>query len=118
MDILSFIGQIIRDLLIFVGACFALLVILLIVVSRLSPQNPLRQLLGELCRHVAVTLAAGLVAIPIEPIPGVDVAYDTLVPLALLYYWIKFIWRAIGPLKHLLGHRALPPPTTRELPPP
>jgi hypothetical protein len=114
MDILSFIGQIIRDLLIFAGACFALLVILLIVVSRLSPQNPLRQLLNEVCRHVAVTLVAGLVAIPIEPIPGVDVAYDTLVPLALLIYWIRFIWRVVG----MLGQRALPPPPTRELPPP
>ena len=114
MDILSFIGQIIRDLLIFAGACSALLVILLIVVSRLSPQNPLRQLLNEVCRHVAVTLVAGLVAIPIEPIPGVDVAYDTLVPLALLIYWIRFIWRVVG----MLGHRALPPPPTRELPPP
>jgi hypothetical protein len=39
------------------------------------------------------------------------------VPLALLYFWIKFIWRAIGPLKQLMGHRALPPPTTRDLPP-
>src|ERR1700722_52506 len=112
MDILSFIGQIIRDLLIFAVAGSALLVILLIAVSRLSPQNPLRQLLNELCRHVAVTLAAGLVAIPIEPIPGVDIAYDTLVPLVLLYFWIKFIWRAIG----FFGHRALPPPAPRELP--
>ena len=34
--------------------------------------NPLRQLLGELCRHLAFTLAAGAVAIPIEPIPGLD----------------------------------------------
>jgi hypothetical protein len=113
VDILGLIGQIVRDLFIFVGVCFTLLIVLLIVVSRLSPQNPLRQLLSELCRHLAVTLAAGLVAIPIEPIPGVDVAYDTLVPLALLYFWIKFIWRAVG----ILGHRALPPPTTRELPP-
>ena len=112
MDILSLVGQIVRDLLIFVGALFVFLVVLVIVISRLSPQNPLRQLLNELCRHVAVTLAAGLVAIPIEPIPGVDIAYDTLVPLVLLYFWIKFIWRAIG----FFGSRALPPPTTRELP--
>lgn len=112
MDILSLIGQIVRDLLIFVGFCFTLLIVLLVVVSRLSPQNPLRLLLKEMCQHVAVTLAAGLVAIPIEPIAGVDVAYDTVVPLALLYFWGKFIWRAIG----FFGHRALPPPSTRELP--
>jgi hypothetical protein len=107
VDILNLVGQIVRDLLIFVGACFALLVVLLIVVARMPRENPLRQLLGELCRHVAVTLAAGAVAIPIEPIPGLDVAYDTLVPIALLYFWIKFAWRVVG----IVGHRALPPPS-------
>ena len=108
MDILNLVGQIVRDLLIFVGACFALLVVLLIVVSRMPRENPLRQLLGELCRHVAVTLAAGMVAIPIEPIPGLDVAYDLLVPVALVYFWIKFGWRVVG----FVGQRALPPPAT------
>jgi hypothetical protein len=107
VDILNLVGQIVRDLLIFVGACFALLVVLLIVVARMPRENPLRQLLAELCRHVAVTLAAGAVAIPIEPIPGLDVAYDTLVPIALLYFWIKFAWRVVG----IVGHRALPPPS-------
>ena len=38
MDILNLVGQIVRDLLIFVGACFALLVVLLIVVARLAMQ--------------------------------------------------------------------------------
>lgn len=115
MDVLNLIGQIVRDLFIFVGACFALLIVLLIVVAKMPRDNPLRQLLGELCRHVAVTLAAGAVAIPIEPIPGLDVAYDTLVPIALLYYWIKFAWRVIG----LFSHRALPAPasTARDVTP-
>ena len=114
MDILNLVAQIVRDLLIFVGACLAILVVLLIVVARMPRENPLRQLLSELCRHLAVTLAAGAVAIPIEPIPGLDVAYDTVVPIALLYFWIKFAWRVIG----ILGHRALPAPapaTTRDL---
>jgi hypothetical protein len=108
VDILNLIGQIVRDLLIFVGACLAILVVLLIVVARMPRENPLRQLLSELCRHVAVTLAAGAVAIPIEPIPGLDVAYDTLVPVVLLYFWIKFAWRVVS----TLGQRALPPPAT------
>ena len=38
VDILNLVGQIVRDLLIFVGACFALLVVLLIVVARLAMQ--------------------------------------------------------------------------------
>ena len=100
MDILSFLEQIVRDLLIFVGACLALLIVLLIVVAWLPRDNPLRQLLGELCRHLAVTVVAGAVAIPIEPIPGLDVAYDTVVPLALLYYWGRFAWRVFAILSH------------------
>ena len=112
MDILNLVAQIVRDLLIFVGGCLAILVVVLIVIARMPRDNPLRQLLSELCRHLAVTLAAGAVAIPIEPIPGLDVAYDTVVPIALLYFWIKFAWRVIG----ILGHRALPAPaTTRDL---
>jgi uncharacterized protein YggT (Ycf19 family) len=111
MDILNFVEQIVRDLLIFIGVCFVLLVILLIMVARLPRDNPLRQLLGELCRHLAVTLAAGAVAIPIEPIPGLDVAYDTVVPLALLYYWIKFAVRVFG----ILNHRNLPASPARDL---
>jgi hypothetical protein len=111
MDILSFLEQIVRDLLIFVGVCVALLVIFLIVVARMPKENPLRQLLGELCRHLAVTLAAGAVAIPIEPVPGLDVAYDTVVPLALLYYWGRFAWRVFG----ILSHRNAPPPPAQNL---
>src|SRR5215469_8579895 len=111
MDILSFVELIVRDLLIFVGVCLALLIVLLIVVARLPRENPLRQLLGEVCRHLAVTLVAGAVAIPIEPIPGLDVAYDTVVPLALLYYWGRFAWRVFS----LLSRRNAPTPPAREL---
>ena len=106
MDFLSFFEHLVRDLLIFVGVCLALLVVALIVVARLPRDNPLRQLLGELCRHLAVTLVAGTVAIPIEPIPGLDVAYDTVVPLALLYYWGRFAWR-------VFAHRNAPTPPVR-----
>jgi hypothetical protein len=109
MDILSFVEQIVRDLLIFVGVCLALLAVALLVVARLPRENPLRQLLAELCRHLAVTLAAGAVAIPIEPIPGLDVAYDTVVPLALLYYWGRFAWRVFA----ILSHRNAPTPPAR-----
>lgn len=109
MDILNLLGHVIRDLLIFLGVLFALLVVALPVIARLPAQNPLRQLLGELCRHIAVTLAAGAVAIPIEPIPGLDAAYDTVVPLALLYFWIRFAWRVIRIMS--ARQRALPPST-------
>ena len=109
MTVLSLLEQIVRDLLIFIGVCLGLLVVLLVVVALLPRDNPLRQLLGEVCQHLAVTVAAGAVAIPIEPIPGLDVAYDTVVPLALLYYWGRFAWRVFG----ILSHRNAPTPPAR-----
>jgi hypothetical protein len=109
MTVLSLLEQIVRDLLIFIGVCLGLLVVLLVVVALLPRDNPLRQLLGEVCQHLAVTVAAGAVAIPIEPIPGLDVAYDTVVPLALLYYWGRFAWRVFA----ILSHRNTPAPPAR-----
>jgi hypothetical protein len=106
VEILNFLENIVRDLMIFVAVLFAILVVLLIVVSRMSPENPLRQLLGELCRHVAITMAAGIVAIPVEMVPGVDVAYDTLVPLALVFYWARFVVRFVTAM-----HNRTPPPS-------
>jgi hypothetical protein len=111
MAILNFFEHLVRDLLIFVAVLFGLLVILLIVIARMPPDNPLRQLLSELCRHLAITMAAGLVAIPVEMVPGVDVAYDTLVPLGLLYFWIKFLVRAV----HIMSHRTPPPSNVRDI---
>jgi hypothetical protein len=90
MDPLSFIAELVRDLLIFVGAMALLLVVLIVVVSRLSPDNPLKRVLTALCYRVGATAAAGLVAIPVEPIPGLDVLYDIAVPLALIWYWFTF----------------------------
>jgi hypothetical protein len=87
---LSTIAEIIRDLLIFVGAMAALLVAAVIVVSRLPDTNPLKRILTALCYRLGATLAAGVVAIPIEPIPGIDVAYDIGVPIALIWYWWTF----------------------------
>jgi hypothetical protein len=90
MDVLSFIAEIIRDLLIFVGAMTALLIALIVVISRLSGDNPLKRVLTALCYRVGATAAAGLVAIPIEPIPGLDGIYDIAVPLVLIWYWFTF----------------------------
>ena len=84
------IAEIIRDLLIFVGAMAALLVAAVIVVSRLPDTNPLKRILTALCYRLGATLAAGAIAIPIEPIPGIDVVYDIGVPIALIWYWWTF----------------------------
>ena len=87
---LSTIAEIIRDLLIFVGVIAALLIALVVVVSKMPDTNPLRRILTALCYRLGATLAAGAVAIPLEPIPGIDLLYDIGVPLVLVWYWFTF----------------------------
>src|SRR5579864_811991 len=72
---LSTIAEIIRDLLIFVGVIAALLVALVVVVSKLPDTNPLKRVLTALCYRLGATLAAGAIALPLEPVPGIDLAY-------------------------------------------
>jgi hypothetical protein len=92
---LSIIGEIIRDLLIFVAVMFALLIVLLVVVSKMPDDNPLKRILTALSYRIGATLAAGVVAVPIEPIPGLDVLYDFGVPILLIWYWFTFFRDAI-----------------------
>ena len=73
---LSSIAEIIRDLLIFV------------VLSRLG-----------------ATLAAAAVAVPLEPIRGIDTLYDIGVPIALIWYWFTFFRDA----RHMKSDPRLPP---------
>ena len=82
--------ELIRDLLIFVVAMFALLIALLVIVAKMPDDNPLKRMLSALSYRVGATVAAGALAIPIEPIPGLDVAYDFGVPIALIWYWFTF----------------------------
>jgi hypothetical protein len=87
---LSTIAEIIRDLLIFIGVMAALLIALAVAVSKMPNTNPLKRTLTALCYRLAATLAAGAVAIPLEPIPGIDVLYDIGVPIILIWYWFTF----------------------------
>jgi len=94
-DTLTAIEGIVRDLLIFVGVMVVLLIALIVVVSLLPPTNPLKRVLTALSYRVGATAAAGALAIPVEPIPGLDAVYDIGVPLFLIWYWYKF-FRDIG----------------------
>jgi hypothetical protein len=87
---LSSIADIIRDLLIFVVVMAALLVTLVVVISKMPDSNPLKRLLTALSYRLGATLAAGVAAVPLEPIPGIDALYDIGVPIALIWYWFTF----------------------------
>ena len=90
MTILSTLATIVQDLLIFAGVLAVLLVATLIAVSRLPADNPLKRVLVALCYRLAATLGAGLVAIPLEPVPGIDAVYDIAAPVILILYWLTF----------------------------
>jgi len=107
---LSTIAEIIRDLLIFVGVIAALLVALVVVVSKLPDTNPLKRVLTALCYRLGATLAAGAVAIPLEPIPGIDVLYDVGVPIVLIWYWWTFFRDA-----HRMTSNQPPTPNGRQV---
>jgi hypothetical protein len=90
MEVLSTIAEIIRDLLIFVAVMTGMLVVLVVTVSKMPDTNPLKRLLTALTYRVGATAAAGALAIPIEPIPGLDAMYDIAVPALLIWYWFTF----------------------------
>jgi hypothetical protein len=93
---LSTIAEIIRDLLVFVAVITALLIALVVVVSKMPDTNPLKRVLTALSYRLGATLAAGALAIPVEPIPGIDVLYDIGVPILLIWYWLTFFKNAFG----------------------
>jgi len=93
---LSTIAEVIRDLLIFVGVITALLITLVVIVSKMPDTNPLKRVLTALSYRLGATLAAGALAIPLEPIPGIDVLYDIGVPIVLVWYWFTFFKNPFG----------------------
>jgi hypothetical protein len=90
MGVLSTVAEIIRDLMIFVVAMTALLIVLIVVVSKMPDDNPLKRILSALSYRIGATAAAGALAIPIEPIPGLDGIYDIAAPIVLIWYWYTF----------------------------
>ena len=71
--------------------------VLIVVVSMLPDDNPLKRILTTLSYRIGATLAAGMIAVPVEPIPGLDVLYDIAIPIALIWYWSTFFRDAIRP---------------------
>ena len=89
--------ELIRDLLIFIAVMFALCIVLIVVISMLPDDNPLKRILTTLSYRIGATLAAGMIAVPVEPIPGLDVLYDIAIPIAVIWYWFTFFRDATRP---------------------
>jgi hypothetical protein len=90
MEGLNAVERIIRDLLIFVVAMTVVLGALLVIISRMPNDNPLKRVLVALSCRVGATAAAGMLVIPATPIPGLDAVIDIGAPIALLWYWWTF----------------------------
>jgi hypothetical protein len=90
MEALDAAERIIRDLAIFIVAMTVVLGALMVIVSRMPDDNPLKRVMTALSYRVGATAAAGMLAIPATPVPGLDVAIDIGAPIALLWYWYTF----------------------------
>jgi hypothetical protein len=90
METLSAVERIIRDLLVFVVAMTVVLSALIVIISRMPNDNPLKRILVALSYRVGATAAAGMLVIPATPIPGLDTIVDFGAPLALIWYWWTF----------------------------
>ena len=94
------VEHIFRDLLIFVAVMTALLIALIVIVSYMPDDNPLKRVFSALSYRVGATAAVGALALPMEPIPGIGEIYDIGAPILLLWYWYTFFRdiRAKSPL--------------------
>jgi hypothetical protein len=104
---LSTLSEIIQDLLIAVGLITVVLVGLAFAIVTMPARSPLKRTLTALCFRLAATVVAAALAIPIEPIPGLDVAYDIGAPIMLVVYWISFFksarWKTSAPPDQVSG---------------
>ena len=94
METLSAFEQILRDLLIFVVAMSVVLAALLVIISRMPNDNPLKRIMVALSYRVGATAAAGILVIPATPFPGLDAIVDFGAPIVLIWYWWTFFRNA------------------------
>ena len=68
----------------------ALFLVLVVLVNYL-PRSPLRDVLGAVTKRIGATAAVAMIAIPVQPIVGVDGIDDTVSSVFLLCYWLLLI---------------------------
>jgi hypothetical protein len=73
------------------GSALTALFIILIVLINFLPRSPLRDILGAVSGRIGVTAAITVVSIPVDFVPGVDVAYDVISLIFLIWYWLRII---------------------------
>jgi len=86
MNIFECIAAVAHDFLIFLEYFVGFFVVLLIVIVHLPEGHPARRILNALALRIGAFLWAGTVAIPVEGIPGLDLAYNLVCGVWLTWY--------------------------------
>jgi hypothetical protein len=84
------VAEIIKYLLIFMGLMFVSLIVLLFVLWKMSPTNPLRLTFAALARRVAATWGIALLDIPATAMQPLGDVWDIGTLIFLAYYWYTF----------------------------
>jgi hypothetical protein len=110
MDI---VAEIIKYLLIFIGAMTVLTIIVLVLFWRMSPTHPWRLVVGALARRLAATWGVALVDIPATALQPLGDVWDIGSLIFLAWYWYTFFRDDAGRALHTLREAAQRNPRPR-----
>lgn len=110
------IADIIKYLLIFVGAMAVLFLALIVIISRLPAGNPLRLTLSALARRVGATWGLALIDIPATAMQPLGDVWDIGTLFFLAYYWYTFFRDDAGHAMRTLRDVARTTPRPRHTP--
>jgi hypothetical protein len=103
MSLLTALLHFVEFLLVFSLALVALVVVLLIVISKMPGDNPLRTILISLAQRLGATVAVAVVDAAATPLPVGDVVIDIGSWILLAYYWLTFLRRHLPVVQHYLA---------------
>lgn len=84
------LAEIIRILLIFIGAMTVLSIIVLAVLWKMSPTHPWRLLVAALARRLVATWGIALIDIPATAVQPLGDVWDIGTLIFLAWYWYTF----------------------------
>lgn len=118
MDWLSELLHFIEFMFVFALVLIALFVVLLIVVSKMPHDNPLKMILSSLSYRVGATAGLMIVDPVVTPVPAVGELFDIGTLIFLVYYWYTF-FKQLPAMRATWNASAPPPPSqTPTTPPP
>jgi hypothetical protein len=91
---------------------FVLLIVLIVVISRMPVEKPLRQTFAALARRVAATGGLALIDIPATAMQPIGDLWD-IGSLLFSYYWYTFFRNDAGQAIKALKDAARPGPKSR-----